>query len=305
MKAKSVMFQFSALAVLILLSSCSFGLQPASSRDSAVVSVSLGGALIPSSAASVTDRALVQGTGYLYIRTLGGPTGDSGPFYGPYEASSGSVVKITDIPAGAYSDMYIIYSARVLNESDIIYLPAGFTFGKVMHYDDAAFTEFMSNADVNFRLFSYFDNEVSAVFTGKVDIRTGRVNQISSKLVPVTYGVNNIYVMTSSVMPALSTMSRKFFRLENFDVRPLSTETLPIGFELTAGSSSLNIGRCALYVSDGSVLRMFDPVGTIPTDGYHLFIDAEELKMDSVYYLYLEYSSASDFSIYFTGYAGT
>jgi len=79
----------------LLVVSCAPGLEPAwTTGNSSTLCVTLGGTgdTVPSSSDA---RAIMGGTGLLYIQT--GLSSDTAKVYGPYPASSGSSVTITDI----------------------------------------------------------------------------------------------------------------------------------------------------------------------------------------------------------------
>lgn len=295
MHSNRFVFWCTGCVALIMASSCSFGLDPVSSRESTIVSISLGGAVVAPSSSS--NRAIVQGGGYLYIRTFGGPSGDSGPFYGPYEASSGSTFKTADIPAGLYSNMYIIYSARALNESDSIDLGTHYeSFGTIMRYDDDVFTHFLENSDINFRLFTYFNGDVSASYTGKVTVRDKKINPIVATLVPVSNSVYTIFQLGSLV--SQNPMARKFFHLTGVTVDGATTR---ISFNITFAptTSPLTLERVILYTPEGKLIQSFESPGTVPYGSSVPFVTEAPYEED--YYLYLEYQSSAGVDISFSG----
>ena len=132
---------FATAIAVLCLASCSFvSLSPAKSGGSkAALSLSLG--MLQADASGTVSRAIVQGGGYLYIRTIGGPTGNSGPFYGPYPVSAGGTFTTEDIPAGSYDMIGFFYSATALDESKSISVGGStYTFRQLMSLDDSRFT---------------------------------------------------------------------------------------------------------------------------------------------------------------------
>ncbi len=93
---------------------CTGALEPAN-NGTATVSISIAslpGYVAVPRVASAPERAVVQGGGYLYIRMLGGPSGTGAKeYYGPY-AVSGPEFITSDIPAGSYDGMFVIYAAE-------------------------------------------------------------------------------------------------------------------------------------------------------------------------------------------------
>jgi len=84
MKKNLSVMTLTILLAGFFLSACSFGFEPAWKKDDGKATVTLQFKSLSDSEGLSVPRAIVQGAGYLYIRTIGGPTGSDGPFYGPF-----------------------------------------------------------------------------------------------------------------------------------------------------------------------------------------------------------------------------
>lgn len=282
------------IVAVMFLSACSFGLIPASARNSAAtVSLKLGSLDSPENA---TARAIAQGSGCLYLRTVGGPTGDSGPFYGPYQVSSGGTFSTTDLPAGSYKGINLLYSANKLDETKTFSYNGGtYTFRQLMQQSDEAL-EAMMDENSSFdgeALANFFDGEVSTGAIGKVTLTEGATTALSATLVPACgekYWVSFANAAGVS-LPATSTTVRKFYALWGLDAASGSTITCTA----TPGASgTATIGTVALYGLDGKLLSSNSSVGTITAAKTF----TATANGDTEVYLYIEYR-ASDLTLTF------
>lgn len=157
------------LALVPVLGSCYFGLEPSWKKTAGTAAVSIDFSSSPS-----TSRAISGGAGYLYIRTLGGPTGDKGPFYGPYSVPAGGVFATTDIPAGTYGTFAILYSAVSLDSRP------GFT--ELMKLPDADFEAQAMGENSTFDLL--VNGDASGATIKDLTVQEGVVNAVSAVLRP-------------------------------------------------------------------------------------------------------------------------
>lgn len=110
MKKKSILSASAVAFMLIsfLFVSCPSGLEPSwKPEGKATITLDFSTSLQGNKGES---RAIVQGDGFLYIRTVGDSPSLIGKFYGPFEVSSGSVFSTTEIPAGTYASLAVIYA---------------------------------------------------------------------------------------------------------------------------------------------------------------------------------------------------
>lgn len=293
-----------ALVAVLFLSACSFGLVPASSRESAAtVSIKLGSL---SATSNSTSRAIVQGSGYLYLRTVGGPTGDSGPFYGPYSVSSGESFSTTDIPAGTYTFMALYYSANKLDETKTLSFNGGtYTFRQIMQMsDDVLMSKDNSISGTTFA--DLFGGEVSTGRTNEVTLAAGSTTALSATLIPVC-GENNCICAGNSgyALPSTSTTVKTFYVISGISTAKGST----ISCTMTPGASgTATIGTVMFYGFDGTPLSTPKSVGTITAattitetvTGTDTTIDTTTANSYSAAYLYIEYQAA-DLTLSFDG----
>lgn len=104
------------LLCTMLFGACSMGLNPAWKAKDTTVSLTLGssGAM----AASSSSRAIINGSGCLYLRA-------DGIVYGPYQAESGKKITTSDIPAGSYKLMMVVLSDSDLDALALAKLDSG------------------------------------------------------------------------------------------------------------------------------------------------------------------------------------
>jgi hypothetical protein len=287
MKNKSLN-TFLVASVICLFSACSLGLLPEWTRDSAAtVSFGFGAIDLPGSPGG---RAIVQGGGYLYLRTVGGPTGTSGPFYGPYTVSAGGTLTTTDLPAGSFKFIGILYSATILDETKTFtYNGSIVTFRQLMRLDDSAFDTLTSGNDsIGNALDEWFAGEVSGAIVPSVTLKAGETTNVSATLMPFTgpsYRID-LASMQSVPLPVTSSMTRKFYRLEGLSA--------PAGSKMVctltpAAGTTANIGFVALYDNDGKKISANAGVGEVSSAQTY----EATSNGDSEMYLYVEYSASS------------
>ena len=269
------------LALFIILAaaiSCS-PLNPASSANDTVVSIKIGS--LPGVAESLLGRAVVQGTGYLYVQT--GISSGSAKLYGPVQAQSGETVSLTDIPAGTYDYLLLFYSGNKVSG-----LPVTGT----------------DIADVTAKIDSMGALSSSASCWGylrAIAIQSNQVNSLSKTLVPCGADVMDFSSssgIAASVMyplsPAPSGFVRHFYKLVNVN----SSQKYFYYRAAAYSGTTMFWGRIALYAEDGTILYVNDKEETITDDGFSVSVDPlSTLTGSSSYYLYVEYSSSMGFNL--------
>ena len=287
-------------AILILLTlSCSMDLEPAKAGNTSV-SFTIGTLLPPADVLVLPDspsaRAVAPGLGYLYIRTIGGPTGSKGPFYGPFPLASGDSFTTTSIPAGTYEGIGVLYATERLTDLTMEWEDEILTFAQLMSLPDDEFkllTDSPEESETPSHLDTLLDGIASAEMVSPVTITANRNNPLTLTLVPVCGSSsitmsdipeNNIYTETGDP----DRIIRKFIELEGIEV--------PAGYTIEnltctiSAAASPYIGRIAMFDKQGDqVPPTFTINDTITTD--------RELTVpwtgDNTYYLYIEYRASS------------
>jgi hypothetical protein len=278
----------SFVAIAVSLSSCAFGVLPSWNKDSnATVLLSFGGLDLASSS---SGRAVVQGGGYLYLRTIGGPSGNAGPFYGPYSVSAGTPFSSTDLPAGTYKSIFILYSAVALDEAKTFsFNGTTYTFRQLMQLSDDGFYSMVENDDaLGLAIDKYFDGQVSGQLIENVTLKAGETTSLSATLLPLT-GLDHYIDLSSRssfALPPTTVMVRKFYELDK--VSAGSGSELAVTLTPAAGTTA-NIGIVALYDGAGRKLASSAAAGTVSA--------AQKYKAtangDSTMFLYVEYQASS------------
>jgi len=274
---KNVFFSaLAALTVLLALAACSMGLDPASNDATSKTSLQLKiGALLPPAESFAKDSPRVSGGrvvapdyGYLYLRTIGGPTGSSGPFYGPFRIDTGKTFTTTAIPAGTYAGIGVLYATKPLDDLSIVVDGITLTFPQLMSLPDAAFIELTDDGeeeDGDKVLDLLIDGWASGEMVEGVTIASGKTNTLTVTLRPVT-GDNevrfwegvNFYDKVGD--PAV--IERRFISLEGiiptpgYAIESVSVSVHPEGAETY-------IGRCMLFTEAGVLVRDFGATGVI------------------------------------------
>lgn len=260
--------------LILLVSSCSLGLDPAKS-GATEVSFSVG--------ESPSGRLIAPGTGYLYIRTVGGPTGDNGPFYGPFQLSAGSVFTTTDIPAGSYDGFGILYATEPLEGLSQYWGEPGelLSFRQLMSLPDSDFLEFTEGTHP-----SDFDNLVDGRATAEmlenVRIVAGQRNVIAAKLMPVV-GENTSYSMGSILQYAElpgneQTRTGRYFQLDIDPADPSLYNQLRLNY--TVNGDMPFMGSITIYDINGMILGSKTVNSSVVTSGS---INVAYYGQDTVY----------------------
>ncbi len=298
-----------------LLSGCLPGLDPSWKAESgaATLTIRIGSLVTSESLANAavdltSARAVIQGGGYLYVRTLGGPADDSGPFYGPYTVGADATCRITDIPAGIYTGMGILYSGVSLEERSFYYNDMPLTFVELMRLPDAEFNALSTGTVVdNVYHPSPFENLLDGDASGEmlkdVNLAAGKENSFRLRLKPMTGGEKVVFTgqtgaVTHMVTPTAA-IQRKFIALEGISA-PLGYSIVSLKCSAAVSPTTggtVDLGRIALYDETGALIYadpsasssitgagthdVIAPYAIVPTDG------------SKTLYLYVEHSSAT------------
>lgn len=293
---KGVVFVSIVSTIMILVAlSCSIGLEPAKSGTTSV-SFTIGTLIPPANTlANLTPapgRAVAPDYGYLYIRTLGGAIGSKGPFYGPFRLESGKTFTTTDIPAGTYQGIGLLYATEPLE-----------SLTGYWNDQEMTFTELMSLPDTDFALFSdgdpadegpspldeLLDGYASGEILQNVTIQANRSNTLSATLVPLCGLSFNLDTMHSEYYAEYmenSALRRQFFRLDEIHQIPGATlQGIKLTIDPVDGSATIN--RIMLFSSDGVLRQTIAPNAVINTAQTYTLNYTD----DNFLYLYLEYDS--------------
>jgi len=175
-----------AFALVAFLSACGMGLEPAKT-DTTSVSLSLT-VMSPLGSGGSTDagRAIIPDGGYLYVRMLGGPTANTPRYLGPYQVrTKSSTISITDIPAGRYDGMFLLYADRVVHNEEVTIEGDATTLGEIFSLPDTDFRAFVKGDD---------EYEVDVLLAGRASIGMvesprvveGVENSFPVTMIPVT-----------------------------------------------------------------------------------------------------------------------
>lgn len=290
------------LCALTIGTACSFGVMPEWTR-SGRPSVSVSLAAIDPDGSGSASRAIAQGGGYLYLRTLGGPAGASGSFYGPYEIASGGSVTITDIPAGTFSRIFAVYSASAVNTATKYSILGGsYTFGEFMSVPDDIMNGFLDGMGTKGEsgdgedMANAFGGTGSYGVTGSVTLTAGTTTSLSLTLIPITSSSTSIPLYESNVFTFSSGAPVKcFYRLEGIQVSlPVTAGSLVC--TMTADSATAgSLDNAVFYDGKGKAVGATKS-GSSLTGGYTWSIDATTVNVLATstgyveLYLYIAYS---------------
>jgi hypothetical protein len=290
----------------VAFAGCNFVMAPESPDERAGVSFVIA-SLSPTDDGSV-PRAVVQGAGFLYIRTIGGPSGDAGPCYGPYTVSSGETFRTKDIPPGDFDQILVMHSAKQLF-TDATYDVDGknMTFKEIMSMRDADMIEFIeddSDGDDSTSRFQTTKDELGAAFEGqacmgfvpKITLRANKTTTLTVTLMPITGAGMDIELEKSPrfTFPKADSLKRGFYRLDGlYEVKtPITAGYLNCKINSLASGSS--VGTVAFYDDAGNVVPS-TKTGTSVADGLSWRIDtaaANAALKDGTFrlYVYVEYT---------------
>lgn len=301
---KSTLLFACLLGSVVAFSGCNFVMAPESPDERAGVSFVVA-SLSPTDDGSV-PRAVVQGAGFLYIRTIGGPVGDTGPCYGPYTVSSGDTFRTKDIPPGDFDQILIMHSAKQLF-TDATYDVDGknMTFRQIMSMKDADMIEFLNedgdNTAARFKsvkdaLGSFFDGQACMGIVSKVTLPANKTTKLTVTLTPITSEAMSIELEKASrfAFPKADSTKRAFYQIKGLYGVTSPVTAGFVGCKLNAVSSGATVGAVAFY-DDGGNLVASTKNGSSLADSISWRIDAAaadaaiangQLRL----YLYIEYS---------------
>lgn len=249
---KKCVFRFLILAfVATALFGCGFGLAP-SWEESGKTTVSLRIASLGVEPSGTVSRAVMPGSNFLYIRTIGIPGETTGALYGPYRVTAGSEFVTTDIPPGQYDRVYALCSGKDLESAGGTYsfFSGMYTFRGLMSLPDAQMVTFASEDTDKSSLDALFDGMVSFGEKDGVTIIQGKMNSLSLTLIPITsagYEIN--FVTAPNHLFNATERSRHLYRISGITVSlPVTSGSL--SFTLS-GSSISTVSALALYSSTG------------------------------------------------------
>jgi len=251
-------------ACILLFSACALGFEPAwkGKSDKAVIAFRLAVPELPAS--STYARAIAQGGGYIYIRTLGGPS-SSTPYYGPYRVGAGELFETTDLPPGTYDGIGVLYSPESLETKSIGYGGVATPFATLMQLSDADFNAFSSNGDTS--LFNEMLNgDASGFMIKNVTLKTGEVNSFKLTMQPMTGPATtvdtSVLPTVNLASPAPASLVRKFIKIKN--VNPTLGYTITNLVATVSATGSPTLGTGALYDQQGQLLQAFPVPATNP-----------------------------------------
>ncbi len=145
------------------------------------------------SEASGFGRAVAGSGGFLYVRAIGGSSGDTGPSWGPIPVSGRSVI-ISDIAPGEYSDILVLHSSVEFNDESVTldpqdgYAGGEATFADLLAVPDAYLPAYIGQpAGESVVLSQFLQGAGSYGLTGRMTIRPG-INTLAATLVPACSG---------------------------------------------------------------------------------------------------------------------
>lgn len=298
MKGKKTVSILVLIAGLALFSSCGLGLSPLGKDGSGRTTVSLTLASLGVDAVGNVSRAVMPGTDFLYIRTIGIPGKSDGALYGPYAVAVGSKFVTTDIPAGDYDSIFVLCSGKDL-ESDggtYAFFGGSYTFHGLMSLPDDQMKAFISDETDKSSLDTLLDGQVSFGEQNGVTISQGKENSLSFTLIPITsmdyeldLDATQVYVFSSG------TRARHFYRLSDVRVSlPATTGTLACTISSETASSA-TLSAVAFFSSTGAEIPVTKS-GTDLASGFTWTIEPATINAiaDSdgnvELYQYLDYS---------------
>lgn len=267
--------------VAVFAVSCSNSFEPAwkASDGKTTLSIRLGNPAAP----SASSRLVVQHGGYLYIQT--GHDAGTAILYGPWKVSAGDTFTTNDIPAGTYSAMHLIYTAKPLPDAGPIILASplmSFTIALRTYLDD-----FMMPLD-----------SVSLATIPDVTIIEGTTNVLKATLLPATTRT----IDASGPLPvphyfedSIDARERLFIQLTNTstgigDYERLASLHVQI---LNADNEQATLFNAALYRADGSFVSAM-PVSpsTIAAEAYNDINLSYAGANPGSLFLYVEYQGS-------------
>jgi uncharacterized repeat protein (TIGR02543 family) len=304
----------SAFISFLFLVSCSMGLEPVwKAKDKTVVSLKF--ASLESASASSSGRALLQGTGYLYIRTIGTVSTGEGSLYGPYSAAAGQVFETTEIPEGVYAGIGFLFTTIQLDTKTYTYMGKSYGFRELMQLPDAEFNIFSDGENGESAFSQCINGEASGIMVNDVTILPGQTNSFDVTLEPITGLASEVdaaadpYFTYTSDMP--NTLRKKFIRLENIGLSlPPGMMISELVCTMTASDPTTTVGYVALYDETGNLVMSIPPVGTMAgpaafaapyTSGntFYVYFECKGTSLDFAFSATLVSAPATDYTVTF------
>lgn len=182
-----------AFALVAFLSACGMGLEPAKT-GSTEVSFTINTLPVVGSDGTVrSNRAIVPGGGYLYVRMIGGPSTDK-PFLGPYRVSGTDRVRvsITDIPAGSYDAMFVLLAATEVHTEYVSIDDKEILFADILSLPDVDFIDVVDPDEEEYvenepdELDMFFKGLASFGFVESPRVRANVTNTFRLSMIPIT-----------------------------------------------------------------------------------------------------------------------
>lgn len=304
-----------ALALFIVSAffiSCSQGLLPSWKTETPVVRMSFGGI------ASSGERAVARGTGYIYIKPLGGPDAQKNLLYGPYTVNWGKDFTTTALEPGTYSSILIFHSSenldlthtftyedKTLSVKDILSSTELMTFvaineesdnegnvpegntnppyieGEEEDYEGDPFVELLGD---------YLGGKTTYGVSGPVVLLPGKVTDVSMTLIPIL-GEDSWLESYGETVPELtrsSPVEKKEFFAVSGNYSPVNNIYPDITIQLSPSTGkTLKVGTFAIYNKKGTLI---DEIQSSLTDvTTPLFLTISQTEQSNMFYIYVEY----------------
>ncbi|MBN1616167.1 MAG: hypothetical protein JW875_02550 [Spirochaetales bacterium] len=299
-----------ALVVCVVagLLSCSLDLDPAPKDREATLSFTIAALLPPvasgtGSAPGIQNGRIVSpGTGYIYLRTLGGPVSSSGPLYGPYTITEGATFKTSAIPAGSYDGIGVLYATETLEGLSASVNGTTYTFTELMRLPDSTFIPLTDGVGEEISVMDkMLDGFASGELIKNVTIAAGKVTSLSVVLTPMAGGSRvDLSSGTAIAVAGKPTgLTRRYIAVEGLSL-PSGASSAPVTWTvMPPKTGSLTLGRMILFDENGTVLKDVPASGAV----------TKALSWEASYgqvkrlYLYAEYEG-SFLPVSFDAYSG-
>lgn len=260
MSKRILVVAMAVISSVLILSTCSLGLEPFWKASEGKTAVAFQVSALDPALSSSDSRAVSQGEGYLYIRTLGGPSEQTTSFYGPYPVTAGKLFETTDILAGTYTAMGFLYSSIPLDTRTGDYLGVTKTFAELMSMSDADFNVFSTGGDTApFNMM--INGDACGALLQNVTIKYGMTNTLAMIMTPMVGGTGTPGSVVEMATPSKtltsstpSVLTKKFIKLSNISstVTP-GYKTSEITCTVQYASSPI-LGLVAFYNESGILL---------------------------------------------------
>lgn len=302
-------------ACMFFFTSCSFGFEPAWKAKDGNATISLQFNTIDAiSRAASSERAIVQGDGYLYIRTLGGPKGSSGPLYGPFAMKPGDKFETNAIPAGSYDNIGFLYCASNMDTAKVTYNGAEYSFRQFLSLPDAEFKVATEGGEGKESPFNeLLDGNASGKLYGPVIIKEGKTTTFKMTMEPITGQKSCVRLGDKNSIDLVSdgaTLVRKFIRIDGISSGlPEGATVSDIVCALFPDAAGV-LGKVILYDKNGTAVPNFTEKEAVPggrvfkgayTSGDSLFLYVEFIATSLKIDFHREFAGGSTFRVLFSG----